>query len=644
MKKIMWVAADTETDNQPVFRSNSSVDLEASSISTVVIGYTSDGEVVHHFKTIEAFMTALAKSNFGGVNKRVKPSEIRIFFHNLKFDMTQIISQWMPWHKHEISELSSVISSNRYYKIQFTYKSIVFTFMDTAKVYPMSLASIAKSLGLEKTKEWDYSKHRKFEDITPEEMHYFDTDIKIVYELLRRTYALGPEANGSNTKLHLTRGSMVLQELKKMRYNQTPAFKSDRLDKRPDYLKYPDLYVHMNIYDLVKFRRAYYGGFVNVQPGLEGQHLAQGISLDYNSMYPSQMLRPMPNWRTMKHYKTPSPYTLEERFKILRIQITQLTLKPDKIPTMPKKSLFGAAQNVMSIKDLKDREQFFTNWDMDFIEKNYNITYTVTEVYEFEYLENMFTAYIEKWKAVKVNATTPFDRNNAKLFLNNGYGKMAQDTLLAGLQQLTIDGEIEQEPAGIILDEGIFKHRLTSEPVDKVEAPNILIAMAITAYARHELFKAIEAVKVSTKYTYYYADTDSVHIGISKETMNVLAKEADKFPTMKKLAENSEVFALEASRIGADIGIAYDNEKFLSWKIESFFTDAKYLRSKTYAELNSVMNNDEIRVAGVNKDGQEKFFAEHSLADFNLGIKMRTLQSAQVRNGTLLYKISKKIG
>lgn len=632
MKKIMWVAADTETDNYPVFRSNGGIDLENSKIETVIIGYTKDGEHVEHFKTIEAFMTSLAKSNFGDVNKRVKPSEIRIFFHNLKFDMTQIIYQWLPWHRQDISDLSSVISSNRYYKITFTYKKIKFIFMDTAKIYPMPLATIATSLGLEKTKEWDYSKHRKFEDITASEMHYFDTDIKIVFELLRRTYSLDAGANGSNTKLHLTRGSMVLQELKKMRYSRTPRHVSDRLDDRPDYLKYPDLYVKMDIYDLVKFRRSYYGGFVNVQPGLEGEQVTQGISLDYNSMYPSQMLRPMPNWRTMKHYKTPSSYSLEERFKILRINITQLSLKPNKIPVMPKKSLFGVSQNVMEIKDLKDREQFFTNWDMDFIEKNYNISYTVAEVYEFEYITNMFTSYINKWKTKKVNAKTKFDRNNAKLFLNNGYGKLAQDTLLSGMQQLTASGEIEQEPADVILDDsGIFRYRISQEEVGQIEAPNILIAIAITAYARHELFKAIAAVKLSTKYQYYYADTDSVHVGIKKETM-------------KKMAESPESFANEALTIGRDLGIAYDNDKFLHWKIESFFTDAKYLRSKTYAELNSITHKDEIRVAGVNKSGQNKFFKEQSIKQFNLGIKMQTLQSAQVKNGTMLYTINKRIG
>lgn len=623
----MWVAADTETDNYPVFRKNGTIDLESSKIETVIIGYTADGKEVKHFKTIDTFMDDLASGN-----KHNKPSEVRIFFHSLKFDFTQIIQQWMPWHSSEISDMKSVISSNRFYKIQFVYKDIIYIFMDTAKIYPMPLKAIAKSLGLEKTKEWEYSKHRKFEDITKKEMHYFDTDIKIVFELLKRTYALDKSANGSNTKLHLTRGSMVLQELKQMRYNRTPTNKSDFHDNRPNYLKYPDLYIKMNIYDLVKFRRGYYGGFVNVQPGLEGQKLSQGISLDYNSMYPSQMERPMPNWRTMKHYHKPSSYSLTERFKLLRIVINQLSLKKNKVPVMPKKSLFGISQNIMALSDLRDREQFFTNWDMDFIEKNYNIQYDIIEVYEFEYIENIFASYINKWREKKVTATTKFDRNNAKLFLNNGYGKMAQDTLLSGMQALTADGDLEQEPPELYLDEeGSFRYRTTNELVTEIESPNILIAMAITAYARHELFKAIDAVKQSSKYQYYYSDTDSVHIGINKETMLAMSK-------------SPEDFSREALAIGQDLGIAYDENEFLHWKIESFFTEAKYLRSKTYAELNSVTHQDEIRVAGVNKDGQEKFFKEHGIDKFKLGIEMETLQSAQVKNGTLLYTIHKKIG
>lgn len=641
MKQIIWAAADTETDNYPAIRKNGTIDLDNSKIETVIVGFTIDGETVHHFRNIESFMAGLAAIRSNGD----APNEVRVFFHNLKFDMTQIISQWLPFHAHQISDMKSVIASNRFYKIDFIYKKIKFTFMDTAKIYPMPLAQIASSLGLEKTKEWDYEKHRTFDDITPEEMHYFDTDIKIVYELLNRTYTLGRGANRYNTKLHLTRGSMVLEELKKMRYNYTPYYRSDKSDPRPKYLKYPDIYLKMNIYDLVKFRRAYYGGFVNINPGLEGKQLPQGISLDYNSMYPSQMQRPMPNWRTMKHYKTPSPYAKEDRFKIIRLKIEQLELKSGHIPVIPKKSMFGAAQNVMSIHDLKDREQFFTNWDMDFIEKNYQIKYKVIEVYEFEYIDRLFDGYTAKWKAKKVNAENKFDRNNAKLFLNTGYGKMAQDTLLAGLQDLLPNGEIEQKPADVYLDDtGTFRYTESGEEVGLVQAPNILIAMAITAYARHELFKAIDAVQHSQKYTYYYADTDSVHIGVSEDKMKAMAIESDKFPTMKKLAENSKIFAREAEEIGADLGIAYDTDKFQHWKIESFFTEAKYLRSKTYAELNDITGQNEIRVAGVNKSGQEKFFDQYGIKGFNLGIEMETLQSAQVKNGTMLYNINKRIG
>lgn len=172
-----------------------------------------------------------------------------------------------------------------------------------------------------------------------------------------------------------------------------------------------------------------------------------------------------------------------------------------------------------------DLELFFEHYHV------YNITWH--NGWKFKSTTGLFKEYIDKWNAVKMESTLNGNkamRTLAKLMLNALYGKFALNP--------NVQSKIPY------YDNGIIKYTLgEKETRNPIYIP---VGTFITAWARHKTITS--AQKVYDRFL--YADTDSLHL------------------------------------IGTEIpnGLEVDPVKLGTWKHESTFTRARFIRQKSYIE------------------------------------------------------------
>lgn len=253
-------------------------------------------------------------------------------------------------------------------------------------------------------------------------------------------------------------------------------------------------------------------------------------------------------------------------------------------------------------------------------------------VYNFEILDGcwfystigLFDDYINKYKEIKQESKGAM-RTLAKLFLNNLYGKLA-----------TSDNASYK--VAYLKDDGVIGFK-TVESHDK-NTVYIPCGSAITSASRDFTIRTAQANYYGAdKDGFIYADTDSIHCNVSRETLrNVPVHPSD----------------------------------FCKWKLESFWDEAIFVRQKTYIE--HITHEDEkpidtpyynIKCAGMPKrpkqllemsllgvdelenddkiikpeNKQEKDFVKtkRNLTDFKVGLKVPSkLRPKRIQGGILL--------
>lgn len=299
-------------------------------------------------------------------------------------------------------------------------------------------------------------------------------------------------------------------------------------------------------------RQAYKGGYCYVNPKYARKRLKKkGSTYDYNSMYPSVM-----------HSQSGSRFPIgmpeyykgdykQDKYMPLFIQHFKCSFKLKKgyVPTVQIKGNNRYKENEYLETCIEHIELYMTNVDLKIFFEHYEVNnYEPIDGFKFHDWAGMFDKYINYWYKYKEEATIKGDKVGrlvAKLMNNNLYGKFcANPDATTQAFKYTADG--------------LVKHDLHDAEKDTVYVP---VGAFITAYARKELIDAIQAnYKV-----FCYCDTDSIHI---------LADEA----------KNIKVH---------DTALGY-------WKKESSWTEAKFVRQKTYAEL--VNGEWDIKACGANDE------------------------------------------
>ena len=478
-------------------------------------------------------------------DEQKKPT--KIFFHNLKFDMSFVIDYlFKAGYKHttdnkerQTKTFNTMISDKGlvyqceiiFYRKGKNIRKVVL--QDSLKLIPLKVKDIPKAFGLPEAKgEIDYNRHNYLppnSPLTEEEKDYIIHDVVIVAKAINYMHSQGLDK--------MTIGACALDEYKNLIGKTT--FK--RWYPTPDY------------HDDVK--QSYRGGFTYLNPKFAGVPVKEGITLDVNSLYPSVMRNhdnPLPFGTPIFFYGKYKPNPVYPLYT--QMLSCQFELKPGKIPTLQiKHSLSFRGNEYLTSSNGEEVTICLNSVDMELFFDHYNVYNPVYHSgWMFKASTGMFDKYIDKWTANKIKATKEGNkglRYISKLFLNSLYGKFGTDIHLINKVPYYKDGSV---------------HYYYSEPESR---KGIYIAMAsfITSYARRVTISS--AQKITDNYNaglsdiqFIYADTDSLHC----------------LSPGFKLPE----------------GLDIDPYKLGAWKYESKFSDkgqkegcgAKFLRQKCYIE------------------------------------------------------------
>ena len=591
---------------------------------------------------------------FIGLNKNIVA-----YYHNLKFDGSFWLSFLMvdlglrQAETHQEGDINSfrfdstsdmpnnsfsytISDMGQWYRITIKIHNKIIELRDSLKLLPFSIKRIGDSF---------HTKHKKLDmeyegiryagcEITEKEKEYIINDVLVLKEALEIMFTEG------NKKL--TIGSCCLAEFKKSIGGKT-------------YDKYfPDLYqfsIDKELYGTENageyIRRSYHGGWCYLVKGKENKIYSNGTTADVNSLYPSMMSSESGN-KFPRGYPTfwkgdfiPAIAYHEDKYFFIRFK-TRFYIKEGMLPFIQLKNTFNYNVTEMletsDVYNENDGKYYDCYYDLDgnltpaiveltmtqtdyfLFREHYNVKdFQILDGCYFEVTTGIFDNYIDKYKSIKMNSKGA-QRELAKLFLNNLYGKMASSP------------NSNFKVAYIKEDKTIGFYTVVAH--DK-KPGYIPVGSAITSYARNFTIRAAQKNYYgSDKSGFIYADTDSIHCDL----------------------EPSEIKGIDIS----------PNE-FCCWKLESCWDVGYFVRQKTYIEhvthedlkaveqpyytvkcagmpekckqlfLRSV-NGDNI-LENENLTPEEKQFLsiKRDLTDFNIGLKVPgKLLPKRIRGGVVL--------
>lgn len=506
---------------------------------------------------------------------------ITMYYHNLKFDGAFWLSyllvdlgfkqalvhnsdkeldvSWKYEKAMENHEVKFVVSDRgQWYQITFKENDHYFIIKDSLKLLPFSVKKIGKDFGTKHKKlEMEYKGYRYAGcNITEEEKRYIANDVLVVKEALESMFN-----DGHN---RLTIGACCLSEFKEMhKYGDL------------NYMKYEDVYPDLESIPLSEefgstnvdayIRKSYKGGWCYLVKGKENKIKRNGLTADVNSLYPSMMHSESGNKYPIGKPKfwsgnyIPDLALKEHTYYFVRIK-TRFYLKDGYLPFIQIKGnpLYIGTEALESsdVYDVKTGE-YYTHYMNPFTHKmsdtRVELTLTQTdyellkehyELVDFEILDGcffytacgLFDEYINKYKEMKINSTGA-KRAEAKLFLNNLYGKMASSS----------DSSFK---IAYIKDDRVLAFIPITER--KKKTGYIAIGSAITSYARNFTIRgAQQNFHGVNKRGFIYADTDSIHCDLNPEELN---------------------------------GVKIHDKNFCCWKLESTWDVGYFTRQKTYIE------------------------------------------------------------
>ena len=511
--------------------------------------------------------------------------DIIAYYHNLKFDGNFWLSYLLTDLKYEQAYESfnedgtqgefikekymknntfryTISSMGQWYMVTIKVNNHFIELRDSLKLLPFSVKQIGKSFKTKHQKlDMEYSGYRYAGcNITDDEKRYIANDVLVVKEALEQLF------NDGHDKL--TIGSCCVAEYKNSLgaydYNDLfPALDEFTLDK--------NIYGSSNADEYI--RHSYRGGWCYLVKGKENIVRHNGVTADVNSLYPSMMHSQSGNYFPIgkPYFWTgniiPNEAIGENKYYFLRIK-TRFYIKENMLPFIQIKGnhLYEGTES-LTTSDILDKNGNYNRYYKDI---NGNIkdtaqimTVTMTdyklmlkhyELVDFEILDGcwfysdigIFDNYINHYAEIKMNSKGA-KRTEAKLFLNNLYGKLASSS------------NSSFKVAYVKDDDSIGFYIV---PANNKKVGHIATGSAITSYARNFTITAAQKNYYGVdKAGFIYSDTDSIHCDLP----------ADKIK-----------------------GITVDPVKFCCWKLESSWDTAIFTRQKTYIE--HITHNDLIPV------------------------------------------------
>lgn len=502
-----------------------------------------------------------------------------IYFHNLKFDGSFILD-WIKKqpsfhekivldgeknehfakdyklrHKDYIYQISS---KGVFYSITINYRGYLYVFYDSYKIIPFSVAQIGKAFDTKNRKTTiEYTGFRKaFGLISEQEKEYIKNDVLVMKEALEKMFNMGLTSQ--------TIGSSALK-----------VFKSG-YDKEDLELLFPQVYdipIDINKYgqDNVGeyIHKSYHGAWCFCNPVFKDKIIYDGVTVDANSLYPSQMrLKKFPVGLPKFFSGEPPVEALQEdKLYFIRIKC-RFELKSGYLPFI----------QIKGDMRYNGREMLESNIVYDKygnILQNEQITFTMTcidytlfkehyNLYDLQFLDGcyfkavygLFDEYIDNFMQMKIESKNIVERTIAKLLLNNLYGKFA----------MYKDSSFKVA----FLEENKINFRTVRE-MDKVPT-YIPIGSFITSYARDT---TIRLAQKNIKH-FCYADTDSLHCCCNEKEL---------------------------------VDVPIHDKKLGFWKVELRWKRGIFHRQKSYVESEIIDGKEEYHVtcAGMGKEVKQTF-------------------------------------
>lgn len=525
--------------------------------------YTEDVKIFHSIEEQLEYFISL-KSN------------VVAYYHNLKFDGNFWLSYFLqnPDYKQAYYNLDEegnsvkwkddktmmnkeykycISDMGQWYFIKLKINGKFIEFRDSYKLLPFSLDRIGKSFKTKHKKltmEYEGFRYAGCE-ITDEEKEYISNDVYVLKEALEIMFDSGHKG--------ITIGACCLSEFKK-RYPKVewnfhfPNLKEITLN--------PDKNTYENADEWI--RKSYRGGWCYLVAGKENKIYTNGTTADVNSLYPSMMSSESGNiFPFGKPHFWNGDYIPDECFRdsiyyFVRIK-TRFYIKNGYLPFIQiKDNLLYRGNESLVTSDVLDKEtgEYHSTYiDATGKVRDTRLTITMTmtdfklflehyDVVDFEILDGcwfdaqigLFDEYINKYKEIKINSTGA-QREQAKLFLNNLYGKFA-----------TSDNS-SFKIAYLKDDKSVGFRTIVEHEKDLCYIP---IGSAITSYARNFTIRAAQKNYYGVdKAGFIYADTDSIHCDLLPEEIT---------------------------------GITVHDKNFCCWKLESQWDVGYFARQKTYIE------------------------------------------------------------
>lgn len=509
-----------------------------------------------------------------------------VFFHNLTFDGSFIMS-WLlhngykqekcGWKnkKHFRNYDLLAASMAGYYSLTVGMGKGAFRFQDSAKLLAFTVYEIGESFQTKVRKSLiDYDAHDKAgEYITPEEEEYIANDVLVVAQalwetLLSRGYKkMTAGSNALHDFMERFGGKEKFKEkfppLEGVVSHKKPGETPEEEKKRLDYEdSFEDNFT----------RKSYRGAVCMTKEGIENQTLRgiTGITVDKHSMYSSQMHSKSGNyypvgkgtWTNMGVSEHMRPIkqvetildTIKNNYgkKVSFLSfMVDFTVKPDHAPFVQLKNFSRFAPNQF-IKDSQGMvRMYMSDAEFKLFTEQYDINaFQFLKAIEYNAVIGLFDDFINYWYGIKESSKGAL-KQLAKLMLNSLYGKFA--TSLEGDSMEAHLGYTDR--GGNYHDDGIVHYTHLAEERKGVYIP---VGAMVTAYARCDLVRAIQV----NWDNFLYCDTDSLHLK------------------------------------GLPRGIPITKKDICTWGIEGTFNRAKYIRQKTYFEVDN-RGSRTVRCAGL---------------------------------------------
>lgn len=519
-----------------------------------------------------------------------------LYFHNLKFDGTFIIS-WLLCHNFQyisdkrerqdntfttlITDMGQFYAIEIYFKVQGHHSNKV-KILDSLKIFPnFSVERVAEGFDLPIRKlEIDYNKFRPVGHIlTEQEIDYIRNDVEIMSRALKIMFAQGLNK--------MTIASDAFNSYKEF----VPNFRK----------RFPILNKEID----EDIRLSYRGGFTYVNEIYKEKEIGKGICIDKNSMYPSKMVQqPLPYGKP--EYFEGKYHHDEEMPLYIQSLSCKFELKQGKIPNIQLKNNLSFIPNeYLSTSNDELITVTLCSPDYELFRENYHLTdITYHGGWKFKQCKGMFDDYINYWMEQKIKAGKEGNqpmRQIAKLMLNSLYGRFG----------LSITAR-QKYP---YLDEkGIVRFDLL--PEETREPVYIPVACFITSYGRVDTIRTSQKIrdyslKKYGKDAYLYSDTDSIHCTLTDEDLEEL---------------KDDIF-LDDYALGA-------------WSKESDFDRAIFIRQKCYIEEENGKLN--VTVAGLPKYLAPLITFENFRKGFSTeGLTLKEMINLASKNGATDEEIKK---